>query len=82
MKEADGLTDRHVVDAITAAVLEVAPSARVHVVHDAGGVLVRAESDAFASWAHEERQNKCDRSHACRASLPRATCRTGRARRP
>ncbi|MEV6386187.1 hypothetical protein AB0M31_43030 [Streptomyces sp. NPDC051773] len=69
MKEADGLTDRHVVDAITAAVLEVAPSARVHVVHDAGGVLVRAESDAFASWAHEERQNKVE-SHLGRDIAP------------
>ncbi|MFJ4619390.1 tyrosine-protein kinase family protein [Streptomyces sp. NPDC088812] len=52
------MSDRETADEITAAVRELVPSAVVHVVRDAGGVLVRAESDAFAPWSHEERRSK------------------------
>ncbi|OXS32733.1 ParA family protein [Streptomyces sp. XY006] len=58
MRKADVMSDHDSTDKIVAAVREVVPAAVVHVVRDAGGLLVRAESDSFGSWTPEERKSK------------------------
>ncbi|MET8561459.1 ParA family protein [Streptomyces flaveolus] len=58
MRKADVNSAHDSTEKITAAVREVVPSAVVHVVRDAGGLLVRAESDSFGPWTPEERKAK------------------------
>ncbi|MFI0167120.1 tyrosine-protein kinase family protein [Streptomyces sp. NPDC017095] len=54
------MSDHDSTEKITAAVREVVPSAVVHVVRDAGGLLVRAESDGFGPWTPDERKARVE----------------------
>ncbi|WP_052845560.1 ParA family protein [Streptomyces sp. NRRL S-31] len=60
MRKADVMSAHDSTEKILAAVREVVPSAGVHVVRDAGGLLVRAESEGFGDWTPEERKARVE----------------------